>query len=162
MSDRFDVVRDEMQRQVDKGIRPSIQVAIDWRGELVFDEAIGIDASPESNYTLWSSTKPLIAVALLQVIEEGGARLRDRVHKFIPEFGTHGKQACTIAHLLSHRGGFPDSGQHMTQLARVSRNWDAALEAICEMEAQWGARYRSRLSPDLELVHRGRTRPAAA
>lgn len=137
MSDRFDVVRREMQRQVDEGIRPSIQVAIDWRGEVVFDEAIGSDASPESNYTLWSSTKPLIAVALLQIVEEGGARLRDRVHKFIPEFGTHGKKSCTIAHLLSHRGGFPDSGPNSAKLARVSRNWDAALRAICDMEAQW-------------------------
>ena len=44
MGDRFDVVRREMQRQVDEGIRPSIQVAIDWRGELVFDEAVGADA----------------------------------------------------------------------------------------------------------------------
>ena len=71
MSDRFDVVREQMRRQIDEGIRPSIQVAIDWQGELVFDEAIGIDATPDSNYTLWSCTKPLIAVALLQIIEEG-------------------------------------------------------------------------------------------
>jgi len=137
MSDRFDIVRNEMQRQIDEGIRPSIQVAIDWRGEVVFDEAIGTDATRDSNYILWSSTKPLIAVALLQIIEEGGARLRDRVHKFIPEFGTHGKRACTLAHLLSHRGGFPDSGRNMKSLARVSRSWDDALRAVCEMEAQW-------------------------
>ena len=67
MGDRFDIVRREMQRQIDEGIRPSIQVAIDWRGKLVFDEAIGTDASPDSNYILWSSTKPLVAVALLQI-----------------------------------------------------------------------------------------------
>lgn len=117
MGDRFDVVRREMQRQIDEGIRPPIQVAIDWRGELVFDEAIGTDASPDSNYILWSSTKPLVAVALLQIIDEGGAKLRDRVHKYIPEFGVKGKEGCTIAHLLSHRRGFPDSGPRMGKLA---------------------------------------------
>ncbi len=137
MSDRFDIVRREMRRQIDEGIRPSIQVAIDWRGEIVFDEAIGTDASPDSNYILWSSTKPLVAVALLQIIDEGGAKLRDRVRKYIPEFGTRGKELCTIAHLLSHRGGFPDSGRRMTRLARSSRNWDEALTAVCNMEAQW-------------------------
>jgi CubicO group peptidase (beta-lactamase class C family) len=137
MSDRFNALRREMQRQIDEEIRPSIQIAIDWRGELVFDEAIGANATPDSNYLLWSSTKPLIAVALLQIIDEGGARLRDRVRSYIPEFGTRGKEACTIAHLLSHRGGFPDSGKRMNALGVFSRNWDDALAAVCDMEAQW-------------------------
>jgi CubicO group peptidase (beta-lactamase class C family) len=137
MSDRFDALRREMQRQIDEGIRPSIQVAIDWRGELVFDEAVGKDATPDSNYLLWSSTKPIIAVALLQIIDEGGAKLRDRVRNYIPEFGVRGKEACTIGHLLSHRGGFPDSGKRMVALGVSSRSWDDALAAVCEMEAQW-------------------------
>lgn len=137
MSDRFDALRREMQRQVDEGIRPSIQVAVDWRGELVFDEAVGADATPDSNYLLWSSTKPLVAVALLQIIDEGGAKLRDRVRSYIPEFGTRGKESCTIAHLLSHRGGFPDSGKRMNTLGQFVRDWDEALAAVCDMEAQW-------------------------
>jgi CubicO group peptidase (beta-lactamase class C family) len=137
MSDRFDALRREMQRQIDEGIRPSIQVAVDWRGELVFDEAIGAGATPDSNYLLWSSTKPLVAVALLQIIDEGGAKLRDRVRRYIPEFGIRGKETCTIAHLLSHRGGFPDSGRRLKTLGRYVRTWDRALAAVCDMEAQW-------------------------
>jgi CubicO group peptidase (beta-lactamase class C family) len=165
MGDRFDVVRREMRRQIDEGIRPSIQVAIDWRGELVFDEAIGTDANPESNYILWSSTKPLVAVALLQIIEEGGARLRDRVRKYIPEFGVGGKQSCTIAHLLSHRGGFPDTGPQAGKLARLSKNWDDVLAAVCEMEAQWEPGKDRGYHPNSswyivgELVQRLRDRP---
>jgi len=165
MGDRFDIVRREMQRQIDEGIRPSIQVAIDWRGERVFDEAIGTDASPDSNYILWSSTKPLVAVALLQIIDDGGAKLRDRVHKYIPEFGTKGKQSCTIAHLLSHRGGFPDTGARMGKLARVSRNWDEALATVCDMKAQWEPGKDRGYHPNSswfivgELVRRLRGRP---
>ena len=64
-------------------------------------------------------------------------RLRDRVRKFIPEFGVRGKEACMIGHLLSHRGGFPDSGPRMATLARVSRSWDDALAAVYAMDAQW-------------------------
>jgi len=137
MGDRFDALRGEMRRQVDEGIRPSIQIAVSWRGELVFDEAVGADATPDSNYLLWSATKPVVAVALLQIIDEGGARLRDRVRNYIPEFGVRGKESCTIAHLLSHRGGFPDSGRRMESLGRFSRNWKEALAAVCDMEAQW-------------------------
>ncbi len=137
MSDRFEALRREMRRQVEAGIRPSIQVAVDWRGERVFDEAIGADATPDSNYLLWSTTKPLIAVALLQLVDEGRLKLRDRVRRYIPEFGVRGKETCTIAHLLSHRGGFPDAGRRMKSLGRFIRDWDAALAAVCEMEAQW-------------------------
>jgi len=126
-----------MRRQIDEGIRPSIQIAVDWRGELVFDEAVGGGATPDSNYLLWSSTKPLVAVALLQIVDEGGAKLRDRVRSYIPEFGVRGKETCTIAHLLSHRGGFPDSGRRIKELGRVIRDWNQALAAVCNMEAQW-------------------------
>lgn len=165
MSDRFDGVRREMRRQIEEGIRPSVQVAIDWRGEVVFDEAVGADATTESNYVLWSSTKPLVAVALLQILEEGGAKLRDRVGKHIPEFATRGKESCTIAHLLTHRGGFPDSGRRMNTLARVSRNWDEALAAVYNMEAQWepgadrGYHPTSSWFIVAELVQRLRGRP---
>ncbi len=165
MSDRFEALRREMQRQVDEGIRPSIQVAVDWRGELVFDEAIGADATRDSNYLLWSSTKPLVAVALLQIIDEGGAKLRDRVRSYIPEFGVRGKETCTIAHLLSHRGGFPDSGKLMIGLGRFSRNWDEALAAVCEMEALWEAGKDRGYHPSSswfivgELIQRLRGRP---
>ena len=165
MSDRFDALRREMQRQIDEGIRPSIQVAIDWRGELVFDEAIGAGATPDSNYLLWSSTKPLVAVALLQIIDEGGAKLRDRVRRYMPEFGIRGKETCTIAHLLSHRGGFPDSGRRLKTLGRYVRNWDKALAAVCDMEAQWEPGINRGYHPSSswfivgELIQRLRDRP---
>lgn len=165
MSARFDGVRREMQRQIDEGIRPSIQVAIDWRGDVVFDEALGDGADSASSYTLWSSTKPLVAVALLQIVEEGGIRLRDRVRKVIPEFGTKGKEKCTVSHLLTHRGGFPDSGAAMGRLARVSRDWDAALAAVCDMEAQWEPGSARGYHPSSgwfvigELIQRLRDRP---
>jgi len=134
----FTELEREMARQIESGLRPSIQVAVDFRGELVFERALGDGATVDSTYVLWSSTKPLVAVALLQLIEEGRATLDDRVAKHIPEFGTHGKERCTIAHLLTHRGGFPGSSpEARSRLLRISRDWDAALRFVCEMEAIW-------------------------
>jgi CubicO group peptidase (beta-lactamase class C family) len=137
VDERFAPVLREMERQVAEGIRPTIQVAVDWRGERVFDAAVGDGADLESNYVLWSTTKPFVAVALLREIEAGRARLDDRVRRFIPEFGCNGKEACTLAHLLSHRGGFPDAGRRVIDTMRVAWDWDELLRLVCEMPAQW-------------------------
>ncbi len=127
-----------MRRQVAAGLRPSIQVAVNWRGELVFDEAWGDGATRESTYLLWSATKPFVAVALLQLIEEGRAELDDRVDKHFPEFGRHGKERATLAQLLSHRGGFPDNTPTLRrELWKRARDWNEALDFVCEMKAAW-------------------------
>ena len=78
----------EMARQIDSGLRPSIQIAVDVGGELVFERALGDGATVDSTYVLWSSTKPLVAVALLQLVEEGRAARDvgldlDRIHQAI-------------------------------------------------------------------------------
>lgn len=120
------------------GLRPSIQVAVDWRGELVFDEACGEGVSPDSCYLLWSSTKPFVAVALLQQIEEGRADLDDRIAKHIPEFARGGKESATIAHVLTHRGGFPGFGPaQRRELFGMLRDYDEALRFVFELEASW-------------------------
>ena len=138
MDARFRPVTEEMQRQVDEGLRPSIQTCVSWRGETVLDHAVGSDATPDSAYLLWSTTKPFVAVALLQLIDEGRAQLDDRVGKHIPEFACAGKEPCTIAQLLTHRGGFPDnSPERRRPLQPLLRDWDAAVAHVCQMEAVW-------------------------
>ena len=128
----------EMARQIESGLRPSIQVAVDFKGELVFERAHGDAATVDSTYLLWSSTKPLVAVALLQLVEEGRAALDDRVAKHFPEFGVRGKERCTLLHLLTHRGGFPGTTSALeSALSKVARDWNAALRFICEMDAIW-------------------------
>lgn len=137
MGERFGPVLDEMRRQVESGLRPSLQIAVDWRGKLVLDAAVGA-ADTESHYVLWSSTKPAVALALLGLIEEGAIGLDDKVAATIPEFGCNGKQAVTVAHLLTHRGGFPDNTPEVRRkLFPIMRDWDAALSFVCAMDAIW-------------------------
>jgi len=134
----FTELEHEMERQIASGLRPSIQVAVDLGGELVFERALGEAATVDSTYLLWSSTKPLVAVALLQLVEEGRAALDDRVAKHIPEFGTRGKERCTLLHLLTHRGGFPGTAPELeSAMSKVARDWPEALRFVCEMEAIW-------------------------
>lgn len=136
--ERFRGVVDCMQSQVDSGLRPSIQIAVDWRGERVLDHAVGAGATPDSHYVLWSTTKPVVALALLSLVEAGKIGLDDRIGATIPEFATAGKESATVAHLLTHRGGFPDNRiEVQRELQPIRRDWDASLRYICAMPAAW-------------------------
>jgi CubicO group peptidase (beta-lactamase class C family) len=138
MDDRFEGVIKEVRRQVDAGIRPSIQVAIDWRGSRVLDFAWGEDATPRSNYVLWSTTKPFIAVTLLQLVEEGRVQLDDRVSLYIPEFAVNGKEPVTLLHVLTHRGGFPGTSPEISrELSALAPSWKEAVAYVCQMATTW-------------------------
>src|SRR5687767_4378049 len=52
-----------------------------------------------------SNIKPVGALALAMLWERGKLNLDDRVADHIPEFGTNGKNAITIRHLLTHTAG---------------------------------------------------------
>ena len=137
MNDLFAGVRAEMNAQIEGGLRPTLQIAIDWGGRRV-DLVAGEGASAESSYLLWSSTKPFVALAALSLVESGVLDLEERVRAYLPEFGRAGKESATLAHVLTHRGGFPDAaGTERRALARLAREPDAALAYVCEMPALW-------------------------
>ena len=78
--------------------------------------------SKNSIYYLQSMTKPIISVAIMQLLEKGMLSLEDPIEKFIPEAtglqiildpeqGMQGEKVpleepITIRHLLSHTAGF--------------------------------------------------------
>ncbi len=135
---RFRGVILEAERQIAAGIRPSIQITVEWNGKRVLEFARGAGATTDSNYLLWSTTKPFVAVTLLQLIEAGRASLEDRIEKFVPEFGTKGKEPATLLHVLTHRGGFPDvSPDRIAWLSSSARDWHATLKHVCELPATW-------------------------
>ena len=83
-------------------------------GKLILDLQVGwadtqraVLVDSETLFPLFSGTKPLVAVALLQQIERGHLRLDDPVAQYWPTFGQKGKEQVTVRHLLTHRGGFP-------------------------------------------------------
>jgi serine beta-lactamase-like protein LACTB len=90
---------------------PSVSVAVARDGKLVFEDARGladlensVPATTSSMYRLASVTKPMTAVAVLQLAASGKLSLDDRVQKYVPAFAdAHG--AVTIRDLLRHTGG---------------------------------------------------------
>lgn len=66
--------------------------------------------------------------AIMRLIEQGKVGLDDRVVKFIPEFGTLGKEVLTVRQLLTHTSGLrPDIG-----LKPDWKGYDAAISLACE------------------------------
>lgn len=71
-----------------------------------------------------SMTKPIVAVAVLMLQEEGKLNIEDSVAKYIPELGTlktpeGAPAALTLRHLLTHTSGMPEASREQYQTARV-------------------------------------------
>jgi CubicO group peptidase (beta-lactamase class C family) len=91
--------------EVDSGALPSVQVAVARSGRLVAFETYGA-ATNESRYILQSVGRNVVAAAIWKVLGDGLLSLSERVADVIPEFGTNGKDAVTVEHVLTHSAGF--------------------------------------------------------
>jgi CubicO group peptidase (beta-lactamase class C family) len=126
------------QGRVD-GLHIGAQLYVSGGGEEVVNLALGESrpgvAMTTDTLMLWlSSTKPIAAVAILQLVERGLLALDDRVSRHIPEFGQNGKEPITVRQLLTHTGGFRlvDTGWPDTTDAEI-------VQRICraKLERDW-------------------------
>ena len=82
-----------MQRHIDEGNIQGAVTAIARRGKVVHYKAHGmmdVDAerpmSKDAIFIMMSSTKPILGVAAMMMIEEGLIKPTDAISKYIPEF----------------------------------------------------------------------------
>ena len=127
---------DLLEEQRQEGLHHGAQLFVARYGQILVDVAIGevtagIPLRVDSVLLWFSSTKPLTAVAIAQLWEQGKINFEDPVRKFIPEFG-NGKEAATVKQLLTHTGGFP-----MEDFSFLRYNWETVIEKICESPAEW-------------------------
>ena len=127
-----------VERQRLEGLHPGAQLYVSRWGEVVCDVAIG-EASPGTPLTpghllLWySSSKPLTAVAVAQLLERGDLHLDDPVERFVAGWG-NGKEGCTVRHVLTHMGGFSRAD---VRLFDSDVGWDETLAAIAASRAEY-------------------------
>jgi CubicO group peptidase (beta-lactamase class C family) len=92
-SERLGRIRETVQRHIDAGNVTGAVTLVARKGRIVHFEAQGL-ADVESKrpmakdtiFRLASMTKPVTAVAVMMLVEEGKIRLNDPVSKFVPEF----------------------------------------------------------------------------
>ena len=112
-SQKLDQVKQLFQQQIDEGLHPGAGLAVYRYGNLVVDIHGGIantePVTADTMFVLMSSTKPLTASCLYMLKERGKIAWDDLVSKHWSEFAQNGKETVTIRHILTHRGGFPQT-----------------------------------------------------
>jgi len=165
-SERLDRINTVMQRHIDAGDIQGAVTAVARRGKLVHFETHGLmdvdnnrPMESDSIHIMMSSTKPLLGVAAMMMLEEGLIRPEDPVSKYIPEFAdmhvavlrepvdenispyrvdprnipahrlVPADREITIHDLLTHTSGLASGGLGSAVQERRQRDPDATLES---------------------------------
>jgi CubicO group peptidase (beta-lactamase class C family) len=130
-----DVLQDSLRR----GQQLGVQIYVSQQGIVRADAGVGLAregvAMTADTVNLWfSSGKPLTAMAVAMLVEQGRLRLDLPVAEVIPEFGVGGKAAICVRHLLNHTAGFRSADRVPDNLP-----WDETIKAICAIprEPDW-------------------------
>ena len=93
---------------------PAVAVAVVYGGETIFSQGFGMrnretqdPATPDTLFRIGSTTKPLTAIGILRLVEQGKLDLDAPVVNYVPEFSVN--PAIRVRHLLSHTGGLKDN-----------------------------------------------------
>jgi CubicO group peptidase (beta-lactamase class C family) len=122
-SDRLERIRPIMQEYVDQNQLAGITTMISRRGKIVHHETVGKlnltsgeALQADSLFRIYSMTKPIVSVALMQLYEQGKFQLDDPVANYLPAFKdvevlvdgerVKAKHAPTIREVMSHTAGF--------------------------------------------------------
>ncbi len=130
MSDGWEQVRRLADSWVADGRTSAVAVEAGRVSGAVFRHRTGsqrLDGSPlrdDALFVVASITKPVVAMSVLTLVEDGEIVLCDRVSRFVEGFGQNGKQAITVRHLLTHTSGLPD----MLPNNRALRQRNAPIE----------------------------------
>src|SRR5579871_3699809 len=121
--DAFAVVEQAVARD---DIRGAV-VLVTRRGQVVLHEAVGYrdrdGHAPMTRDTLFhvaSNTKPVVATAVLMLVEDGKIDLDAEVRRYLPSFDTDKSKSITVKQLLSHTSGFHEPTYFLKPLMEKS------------------------------------------
>ncbi|MDB4614369.1 beta-lactamase family protein [bacterium] len=127
--DAFPRLHAEIERGFERKLHRGLQLYVSLNGQIVVDYAVG-EARPDQPMTTntinrWlSSGKPITAVAIAILKQQGSIDWSDPVKQHLPEFA--GEQ-ITIKNLLNHTSGLPK-----VELGWPDRPWADIIAAVCE------------------------------
>ena len=123
-AERLDRITEITRRYVDEGKLAGAITLVARHGKLVYFETQGVRGAddptplrPDDLFRIYSMSKPITAVAAMQLYEQGKFQLSDPISKFVPELaeltvmnGTGerepAKNPITMQQLLTHTAGF--------------------------------------------------------
>jgi CubicO group peptidase (beta-lactamase class C family) len=109
--DRFGALREALERRLDED-ELGASVAVDLDGEVVVDlwggyrdEARTTPWTQDTIVNVWSTTKTVLSLAALMLVDRGELDVSAPVAKYWPEFAANGKENIEVRHLLGHTSG---------------------------------------------------------
>jgi CubicO group peptidase (beta-lactamase class C family) len=178
-TERLDRIDEAMQAEINAGHYAGISIMIARHGKLVKSEQYGYQSlesqepmREDAIFRIASMTKPIIAVAMMTLYEEGKWQLDDYVTKFIPEFADlkvmQGDELVPLAHpmtmrhLMSTSAGFAfgpllgTANPKVDQLYAAAGLWSGTNDdmiaklATLPLETQPGTHFRYGLQQEVQ------------
>eukprot|EP00250_Pteridium_aquilinum_P020341 c24788_g2_i1 orf=561-3449(-) len=117
-----------------------IQVCAYQNGGVIIDTAAGYlgryDPRPvqhDSLFPVFSATKGVTAGLVHWLVDQGKVGFHDKVSSIWPEFSAHGKEECTVAHVLNHTAGLHNAlSDHLKEDPFIMCKWDEVLKELAE------------------------------
>ncbi|MEX1106010.1 MAG: serine hydrolase domain-containing protein [Ilumatobacteraceae bacterium] len=139
---RFEAMREVLQRSIDSGADLGASVAVVVEGEPVVDLWGGWadteQTAPWERDTLvnvWSSTKTMMALSALTLVERGELDVYQKVAHYWPEFAANGKADIEVRHLLSHTSGV--SGWAQPVVVEDLYDWEKSTSMLAAQAPWW-------------------------
>lgn len=113
---------DETRRNIERVVNSYVSnnafegaILVSKSDQIIFRKAYGFSdrekkkvISSDDSFLLASLSKPITAILVLKLVEQGRLELDDTLDNFIPQFNNKIGEEITLHHLLSHTSGIPN------------------------------------------------------
>lgn len=146
--DQVEAMWRSARRLYRSGVHPALQLCVRREGHVVLDRAIGhasgngphddpdapkVPVGTDTPFVIFSASKAVTAMVVHLLDQRGVLHIGDRVADYIPEYARHGKEAITIAHVLSHRAGVPNLPGRVMDVENLADR-DLLVEVLCDAQ----------------------------
>ena len=140
--ERFVEAKKIFEESIDSGFELGCAITLEFEGEVVLDLWGGhadLDKSEDwkedTIVNVFSTTKGMAAMCLLQLVEKGLIDLDAPVSQYWPEFAANGKEAIPVRYLLCHKSGLCGVREPLDQGSFT--NWDLICSELAKQEPFW-------------------------
>ena len=142
IDDRFAAMSDLLSASIDDGGDVGGSVAVSLDGEMVVDiwggwvdEAHSAPWQADTLVNVWSTTKTMMALSALVLVERGLLDVDAPVATYWPEFAANGKADVRVRHLLSHTSGV--SGWDQPVVVDDLYDWEKSTSMLAAQAPWW-------------------------
>ncbi len=163
--ERFRAIEDFFRANLDSGVDKGASFAATLNGEFVVDLWGGTRDyakverwESDTVVRVFSTSKPMVIITVLMLVDRGLLDLDSPVAEYWPEFAKHGKGGITTRQILVHKSGLPGFGRTLS-FDELS-DWDGVIATIENAELWYKPGTITCYSPTTfgymlgELVHR--------